>query len=267
MSDLIPMSDAELEARTEFLPIREAYNSISERLQKIYEIAGDDPDIAQALTAIQYSNDAMYNSSLEVHKTNVVTTAALKGSQANFNALKKQVNNLESEIKAHDAKDKKKDKRHHEQQKNSYLSGLYAGKTVDRMQIYVARSIRGQHSADDDKYLDTILSTIKEHGHVPALETSALRRSDMTTDQYIYERDIEWIDKSQAIIAEVSNPSLGVGYEIAYATLLHRMPILVVAYRGVKVSAMIAGRFVVKQYNTHEQLVSHINYFFRELSQ
>lgn len=37
------------------------------------------------------------------------------------------------------------------------------------------------------------------------------------SDQEIYERDIEWLKESDVLVAEVSTPSLGVGYEISYA--------------------------------------------------
>lgn len=41
----------------------------------------------------------------------------------------------------------------------------------------------------------------------------------------IWKNDTVWIKKSDAIIAEVTNPSLGVGYEIALAETLDK-PIL-----------------------------------------
>ena len=34
---------------------------------------------------------------------------------------------------------------------------------------------------------------------------------------HIYERDTEWIRASDVLIAECTNPSHGVGYELAYA--------------------------------------------------
>jgi len=33
------------------------------------------------------------------------------------------------------------------------------------------------------------------------------------TAQDIYQRDVDWLTESDAAIAEISNPSLGVGYE------------------------------------------------------
>lgn len=45
------------------------------------------------------------------------------------------------------------------------------------------------------------------------------------TDTQILERDMEWLSKSQVVIAEVTQPSLGVGFEIARAITLNK-PVL-----------------------------------------
>jgi nucleoside 2-deoxyribosyltransferase len=42
----------------------------------------------------------------------------------------------------------------------------------------------------------------------------------------IYERDLRWIDQSEAVVAEVSKPSTGVGYELAYARHWRRIPVI-----------------------------------------
>lgn len=41
-----------------------------------------------------------------------------------------------------------------------------------------------------------------------------------TTDaQEVYQRDLDWLNKADIMVAEVTQPSLGVGYELAYAQL------------------------------------------------
>jgi hypothetical protein len=59
----------------------------------------------------------------------------------------------------------------------------------------------------------------------------------------IFTRDLQWLDASDLVVAEVSVPSLGVGYEIAYAR--HRRAVPVIAlYRAAhtkRCSAMIGG--------------------------
>ena len=59
----------------------------------------------------------------------------------------------------------------------------------------------------------------------------------------IFERDLRWLDESDALIAEVSTPSLGVGYEIAYARYRRGIPVICL-YRPEptkRCSAMISG--------------------------
>lgn len=62
------------------------------------------------------------------------------------------------------------------------------------------------------------------------------------TDKYIYERDMSWLKESDIVIAEVSTPSLGVGYEIGYAIQVKK-PVLCLYREGAEhqLSAMISG--------------------------
>jgi len=55
-----------------------------------------------------------------------------------------------------------------------------------------------------------------------------------------YRRDVDWIRASEALIAEVSVPSHGVGYEIGFALGLGK-PVLAIYQQGRKVSKMISG--------------------------
>jgi nucleoside 2-deoxyribosyltransferase len=58
--------------------------------------------------------------------------------------------------------------------------------------------------------------------------------------QTVYARDVDWIRASDVLIAEVSVPSHGVGYEIAFALGIEK-PVLCVYQAGRKVSKMISG--------------------------
>lgn len=65
---------------------------------------------------------------------------------------------------------------------------------------------------------------------------------DGVTDREIHDRDLGWLAGADAVVAEVSVPSLGVGYEVARALELGK-PVLCL-YRpagGRRLSAMIAG--------------------------
>lgn len=56
----------------------------------------------------------------------------------------------------------------------------------------------------------------------------------------VFERDTAWLRASDALIAEVSTPSHGVGFEIAYA-LERGKPVLCLAREGLRVSKMLTG--------------------------
>jgi len=56
----------------------------------------------------------------------------------------------------------------------------------------------------------------------------------------IYQRDVDWIKDCDLLVAEVSTPSHGVGYEIGYALNLGK-PVLCLYNQAVVVSKMITG--------------------------
>ena len=63
----------------------------------------------------------------------------------------------------------------------------------------------------------------------------------------VYARDVAWIDEADALIAEVSVPSHGVGYEIGYALQAGKR-VLCLAHVQRRVSKMLTG-------NPHARLV------------
>ena len=110
------------------------------------------------------------------------------------------------------------------------------------MNIYFSASIAGGR-----KYLDTyqeMVAYIKELGHyVPSehiIHPDVLRLENDHSAEDTYTRDIDWIKGCDAIIAEVSNPSLGVGYEICYALRFDK-PVLCLYQNGLFISRMITG--------------------------
>jgi len=68
------------------------------------------------------------------------------------------------------------------------------------------------------------------------------RKDSLMSDREIHDRDLEWILESDLVVAEVTVPSLGVGYEIGRA-IENRKPILCLFREGTekRLSAMIAG--------------------------
>ena len=84
------------------------------------------------------------------------------------------------------------------------------------------------------------------------------------SDKEIYERDLGWLHSSDVVIAEVSTPSLGVGYELAVAEKLgKRILCLFRPGKGKHLSAMIAGNghFEIREYGTVGEAQNHIDRF------
>ncbi len=101
--------------------------------------------------------------------------------------------------------------------------------------IYFASSIRGV--AFDKKTRDLWLEYLDEYGAV--INTSAYDKNNIS-DKEIYERDISWIKQCDVVVAEITNPSLGVGYELCYAEKQDK-PIICYYVKDTNISAMIQG--------------------------
>lgn len=135
------------------------------------------------------------------------------------------------------------------------------------MKIYFCGSISGGR-----KYLETykrIVDHLKAEGH--CVLTEHVARPDVLdfekefTAEQIYSRDIEWLDECDCVIAEVSNPSLGVGYEISYA--LHQYtPVLCIYEKGVFLTRMLVGNnsegLLVKEYESEADWKKIMDLFF-----
>ncbi|MEI8339078.1 MAG: nucleoside 2-deoxyribosyltransferase [bacterium] len=133
------------------------------------------------------------------------------------------------------------------------------------MKIYFAGSIRG--GREDEEVYSEIIKLLLTHGEV-LTEHIVGGKYDSTkqdlTETEIYNRDVGMINSSDLVVAEVTTPSIGVGYEIAYAEAKEKK--IICLYRNVegkkKISAMISGdkNLMVKEY----QQVEELEPFFRE---
>ena len=65
---------------------------------------------------------------------------------------------------------------------------------------------------------------------------------------HIYERDTEWLRSSDVLIAECTNPSHGVGYELAYAEARNIPVHIFYDKRKANISAMLNGNAYFKVY-------------------
>jgi nucleoside 2-deoxyribosyltransferase len=110
------------------------------------------------------------------------------------------------------------------------------------MNIYFACSITG--GRDDEPIYQFIVDILLTDGHT--IPTAHLSQQDVVELEAVinpgevYSRDTGWIDTCDALIAEVSTPSHGVGYEIAYA--LHQgKHVLCIYQQGNQISKMLTG--------------------------
>ena len=139
------------------------------------------------------------------------------------------------------------------------------------MKIYFAGSIRA--GRDDQELYHRLIQGLQRHGQVltehvgdPSLTQWG---DDGPSDQNIYERDMAWLADADLIVAEVSTPSLGVGYELGRAESLGKPTLCL--YReqaGRRLSAMVSGNpeMVVVRYQTVEEALTHIRKFLRDSS-
>jgi len=110
------------------------------------------------------------------------------------------------------------------------------------VKIYFACSITG--GRDDEDIYRQLVDAMLAAGHdVPTSINASAETLHMETDhapETVYSRDIAWLEVSDVLVAELSTPSHGVGYEIAYALDLDK-PVLCLYQRDVKVSKMLTG--------------------------
>ena len=126
------------------------------------------------------------------------------------------------------------------------------------MKIYFAGAIRGGRE-DTSIYLQIVSmltrygTILTEHVGDPNLDV----RGEELSDQQIYDRDLEWLRSCDSLVAEVTKPSLGVGFEIAKATEWGIQVLCL--YRPSEsrsLSAMIAGcdKVTVETYRSVDEL-------------
>ena len=134
------------------------------------------------------------------------------------------------------------------------------------MNIYFAASIRGGRD-DWAAYLE-IVEQLRKFGnvlteHVGDVELSAV--GEDLSDDKIHDRDLGWLRDSDYLVAEVTTPSLGVGYEIGKATEWGKPTLCL--YRPTedrKLSGMIAGcsGVTLREYQTTRELHEVFAEFF-----
>ena len=109
------------------------------------------------------------------------------------------------------------------------------------MKIYFAASIRGGRGLQTT--YQAIVDHLKQSGHEVLSENVAFETmaEQGISDETIYTQDTSWLDECDVVVAEVTTPSLGVGYEIGYALHKAHKPVLCLCKSGTHLSAMLNG--------------------------
>lgn len=109
--------------------------------------------------------------------------------------------------------------------------------------VYFAGSIRG--GQNDTALYHQIIQYIQKKDtvlteHVGDVLHSALEQTKKK-DMHIYEQDTTWLKQCDLVIAECTNPSLGVGYELAYAEKYKKPVYIFYRNEETQLSAMLKG--------------------------
>lgn len=139
------------------------------------------------------------------------------------------------------------------------------------MNIYFSCSITGGRG-DQDIY-KILVDNLTCWGHdVPTAilaSPNVLDYENSSAPEMVYKRDVKWVEECDALIAEVSTPSHGVGYEIALALLLGK-PVLCCSQKGRRVSKMITGNDMptlkLMTYSDQIDLLAGVEGFLQDIS-
>lgn len=137
--------------------------------------------------------------------------------------------------------------------------------------LYFAGSIRGGRDYAKTYYelithIQTLAEVLTEHICGADLSTHG---EENLSDPEIYERDMSWLNESDAVIAEVSAPSLGVGYELGQAEAMGKPILCLFDESGdARLSAMLSGnpRMTVVCYQTLNEAKAAIDEFITDQS-
>lgn len=139
------------------------------------------------------------------------------------------------------------------------------------MIIYLACTVRGDRSAVAG--LRSLVAALEAAGHT--ILTSHLLADDVDgaeaalSERAVYQRDIDWLDRCDVLVADASGSSFGVGFEVGYVLgrsdrTDQRVLLLYDAARRHAISRLIVGnghpRCEVLEYENPEDLALRVSH-------
>jgi nucleoside 2-deoxyribosyltransferase len=128
------------------------------------------------------------------------------------------------------------------------------------MKVYFAGSIRG--GRQDAELYRKVIAALKEKHQVLTEHVGDLSLSTVEDkgDKAIYEQDTTWLRECDVVVAECTQVSLGVGYELAYAEARGKEVHIFYRPRETQLSAMLAGneRFHIHRYTDEAEILAQV---------
>ena len=128
------------------------------------------------------------------------------------------------------------------------------------MKVYFAGSIRG--GRQDAELYRKVIAALKEKHQVLTEHVGDLSLSTVEDkgDKAIYEQDTTWLRECDVVVAECTQVSLGVGYELAYAEAHGKEVHICYRPRETQLSAMLAGneRFHIHRYTDESEILTQV---------
>lgn len=110
------------------------------------------------------------------------------------------------------------------------------------MKIYFSCSITG--GRNEESVYQQLVEAMEQMGHdVPTAHLASpevMEMEKIVLPEEIFTRDMAWLEESDVVVAEVSTPSHGVGYEVAVG-LLRGKPVFCCYQADKRVSKIITG--------------------------
>lgn len=143
--------------------------------------------------------------------------------------------------------------------------------------IYFCGSVGG--GREDAEFYFHLIEYLKQYGnvlnpHIGDSNLPPLELGELSASQ-IHDRNLNWLFQSQVIVAEVTKPSLGVGYEIGRVVQLNqtlmlaeRKPLLCLHRKKDRsLSAMISGcpEISVQLYHNLDEAEREVDRFFNRI--